>query len=104
MSGFWAISRYDDVVTIARASERFNNSGGPQFGTSRPPLEVDRPEHTFYRRILQPHFSKERVALLEPGVRGYVVEMLEPVLEAFRLFKSDELPEHQPAGETFQPR
>jgi cytochrome P450 len=81
MSGFWAVSRYDDVVAIARASERFNNSGGPQFGTSRPPLEVDRPEHTFFRRILQPHFSKERVALLEPAIRGYVAEMLAPLLE-----------------------
>ena len=48
MSGFWAVSRFDDVVAIARASDRFNNSGGPQFGTSRPPLEVDRPEHTFF--------------------------------------------------------
>ena len=82
MSGFWAVSRYDDVVAIARASERFNNSGGPQFGTSRPPLEVDRPEHTFFRRVLQPHFSKERVALLEPGVRGFVAEMLAPALES----------------------
>jgi cytochrome P450 len=82
MSGFWAVSRYDDVVAIARASDRFNNSGGPQFGTSRPPLEVDRPEHTFFRRVLQPHFSKERVALLEPGVRGFVAEMLAPALES----------------------
>jgi cytochrome P450 len=82
MSGFWAVSRYDDVVTIARASERFNNSGGPQFGTSRPPLEVDRPEHTFYRRVLQPHFARERVAQLEPAVRGFVAEMLEPALVA----------------------
>ena len=30
MSGFWGVSRFDDVVTIARAPERFNNSGGPQ--------------------------------------------------------------------------
>jgi cytochrome P450 len=82
MSGFWAVSRYDDVVAIARASDRFNNSGGPQFGTSRPPLEVDRPVHTFFRRVLQPHFAKERVALLEPAIRGYVAEMLEPLLEA----------------------
>jgi cytochrome P450 len=82
MSGFWAVSRYDDVVSIARASERYNNSGGPQFGTSRPPLEVDRPEHTFFRRVLQPHFAKERVALLEPGVRGFVAEMLQPALDA----------------------
>jgi cytochrome P450 len=82
MSGFWAVSRYDDVVAIARASERFNNSGGPQFGTSRPPLEVDRPEHTFFRRVLQPHFSRDRVELLEPGVRGFVSEMLAPALAA----------------------
>jgi cytochrome P450 len=82
MGGFWAVSRYDDVVSIARASERFNNSGGPQFGTRRPPLEVDRPEHTFYRRVLQPYFTKERVAQLEPAVRGFVAELLEPLLAA----------------------
>ncbi len=82
MTGFWAVSRFDDVVSIARASDRFNNSGGPQFGTSRPPLEVDRPEHTFFRRVLQPHFARERVAQLEPEVRRFVVEMLTPVLAA----------------------
>ena len=41
--GFWVVSRYDDAVEIARDSVRFNNSGEPQFGTPRPPLEVDRP-------------------------------------------------------------
>ncbi len=82
MGGFWAVSRYEDVVAIARAKGRFNNSGGPQFGTQRPPLEVDQPEHTFFRRVLQPHFDKERVAELEPGVRGFVAEMLEPALAA----------------------
>jgi len=82
MGGFWAVSRFDDVVSIARASDRFNNSGGPQFGTSRPPLEVDRPEHTFFRRVLQPYFANERVAQLEPAIRGFVGEMLEPALEA----------------------
>jgi cytochrome P450 len=82
MGGFWAVSRYDDVVAIARASERFNNSDGPQFGTHRPPLEVDRPEHTFFRRVLQPYFTKARVGQLEPAVRGFVAEMLEPSLAA----------------------
>src|SRR5262245_56880115 len=82
MGGFWVVSRYDDVVSIARASDRFNNSGGPQFGTPRPPLEVDRPEHAFYRRVLQPYFARERVAQLEPDVRAFVAEMLEPALAA----------------------
>jgi cytochrome P450 len=45
-------------------------------------LEVDRPEHTFFRRVLQPYFARERVATLEPGVRGFVAERLEPALAA----------------------
>jgi cytochrome P450 len=80
--GFWVVSRYDDAVAIARRADEFNNSGGPQFGTPRPPLEVDRPSHTVFRRILQPYFTKARVAELEPRVRSFVVEMLKPVLDA----------------------
>jgi cytochrome P450 len=80
--GFWVVSRYDDAVAIARDSQSFNNSGGPQFGTPRPPLEVDRPLHTQFRRILQPYFTKQRVGELEDRVRVYVTEMLEPVLDA----------------------
>jgi cytochrome P450 len=80
--GFWAVTRYDDVVSLAVAADRFNNSGGPQFGERRPPLEADRPEHTFYRRILQPYFTRDRVAALEPRVRGFVREMLAPVVAA----------------------
>lgn len=80
--GFWTVSRYEDAVEIARDAETFNNSGGPQFETARPPLEVDRPEHTFFRRVLQPYFAKERVARLEGRVRVFVSEMLEPLLDA----------------------
>jgi cytochrome P450 len=80
--GFWAVSRYDDVVDIARGPDLFNNSGGPQFGTPRPPLEVDRPLHAAFRRALQPYFHHERLAALAPRVRGFTAEMLEPVLEA----------------------
>lgn len=80
--GFWVVSRYDDAVAIARDAQHFVNSGDPQFGTPRPPLEVDRPVHTQFRRILQPYFTKERVAQLDSRVRGYVIEMLQPVLDA----------------------
>ena len=76
------MSRYDDAVEIARRADVFNNSGDPQFGTPRPPLEVDRPLHTVFRRILQPYFAKQRVAGLEDRVRGYAVEMLEPLIAA----------------------
>ena len=76
------MSRYGDVVALAVAADLFNNSGGPQFGRGRPPLEVDRPEHTFFRRVLHPYFAKERVGQLEGRIRGFVGEMLEPVIAA----------------------
>ena len=80
--GFWAVTRYEDIAAAVRDSETFINGGGPQWGTARPPLEVDRPVHTHFRRLLQPYFHKRRMAALEPSVRESVVEMLEPLLAA----------------------
>lgn len=80
--GFWAVTRYDDIRAAARDSETFVNGGGPQWGNARPPLEVDRPVHTHFRRLLQPYFHKSRIAALEPHVRAYVAEMLQPLLDA----------------------
>lgn len=81
-SGFWVVSRYDDAVEIARHADRFNNSGAPQFGTPRPPLEVDRPVHATFRRLLQPYFARPRIEALEAQVRGYVGELLGPLVAA----------------------
>ena len=80
------LGRVARTTTSSRSREpreRFNNSGGPQFGTSRPPLEVDRPEHTFFRRVLQPHFAQRAGRRSSsPAVRGFVAEMLAPALAA----------------------
>jgi cytochrome P450 len=80
--GFWAVTRYEDIRRATRESETFVNGGGPQWGKARPPLEVDRPVHTHFRRLLQPYFHKRRIAELEPRVREFVVEMLQPLLDA----------------------
>jgi len=80
--GFWAVTRYDDIRAATRDSETFLNGGGPQWGKARPPLEVDRPVHTHFRRLLQPYFHKRRIAELEPHVRAFVVELLQPLLDA----------------------
>jgi cytochrome P450 len=80
--GFWAVMRYEDIRQATRDPETFINGGGPQWGRARPPLEVDRPLHTTFRRLLQPYFHKKHIAALEPQVRGYVVEMLQPLLDA----------------------
>jgi cytochrome P450 len=80
--GFWAVTRYDDIREATRDSETFVNGGAPQWGKARPPLEVDRPLHTHFRRLLQPYFHRKRIAALEPQVRDSVVELLHPLLDA----------------------
>jgi cytochrome P450 len=80
--GFWAVTRYADIREATRDSDTFVNGGGPQWGKARPPLEVDRPVHTQFRRLLQPYFHRSRIAALEPQVRGLVAELLQPLLDA----------------------
>ncbi len=82
LGGFWSVLRYEDVVAVARDTDTFSNALRPRYGTSRIPLETDRPDHTRFRRLLQPHFSSQRMRELEPRVRAFVVELLEPLLAA----------------------
>lgn len=83
LGGFWSVLRYDDVVAVARDTNTFSNALKPRLRRRpRAPLETDRPEHTYYRRLLQPHFSPQRMRELEPRVRSFVVELLEPLLAA----------------------
>jgi cytochrome P450 len=51
-------------------------------GLRRVPIEIDPPEHTAYRRLLQPYFSQRRLAILEPRVRRFAGKLLQPLIEA----------------------
>ena len=61
LGGFWAVLDHDLLVQAALATDTFGNVV-PFFSTRRPPLESDPPEHTFYRRLLNRYFSRERLA------------------------------------------
>src|SRR6188768_2766598 len=74
VGGFWSVLRYEDVVAVARDTDTFSNALRPRLGRARVPLETDRPDHTRYRRLLQPHFSAQRMREVEPRVRRFVVE------------------------------
>ena len=57
--GFWALTRYEDVRDALVASDVFITSKQnvvPKlaFTGRRPPLHLDPPEHTPYRRALNP--------------------------------------------------
>jgi cytochrome P450 len=84
--GFWALFGYDDVRRAASEPRTFITSRQnvvPKvaFTGRRPPLHFDPPEHTPYRRALNPLLSDERVAALEPVTRRYAAELLKPLLE-----------------------
>ena len=83
--GFWALLRYDDVANAAADSRTFVTSvqnvvPKVAFTGRRPPLHFDPPEHTPYRRALNPLFSPARLAAIEPMVRRICVDLLEPLI------------------------
>jgi cytochrome P450 len=86
-NGFWALLRYEDVVQVLRRPETFITSlqnvvPKVAFTGRRPPLHFDPPEHTPYRRALNPFFTREKMQKLEPAIRGITIRLLEPLIQA----------------------
>ena len=83
--GFWALTKYEDIVSVTQNSRTFVTSVQnvvprvPYTG-KRPPLHVDPPEHTDYRRPMDALFRKSRLAMLEPAFRRMAVELLDPLI------------------------
>jgi cytochrome P450 len=80
--GFYLLSRYADVKDAARNTELFSSAQGvtlPPVGNPMPflPIELDPPEHTKYRRIMQTWFSVKEMTKLEPELRQIVTELID---------------------------
>jgi cytochrome P450 len=85
--GFWALMRHRDVVAVLQDSETFTTSVQnvvPKFAFTgrRPPLHLDPPEHTDYRRVINRFFTRGRMAKLEPAVRGHVARLVAGLVAA----------------------
>ncbi|MEP7352031.1 MAG: cytochrome P450 [Acidobacteriota bacterium] len=86
-NGFWSFFRYQDVVNALRQSDLFITSvqnvvPKVAFTGRRPPLHFDPPDHTPYRRALNPFFTEPKMRELEPAVRRIVADLLEPLIAA----------------------
>lgn len=76
-SGFWAITRYDDVITVSHNPKIFSSSRGirleemkeDELIARRTMMEIDPPEHTSYRRLVGEPFAKREVLAVEEGIR-----------------------------------
>jgi len=79
--GFWALMKHDDVAAAAADWRTFITSQQnvvPKvaFTGRRPPLHLDPPEHTPYRRALTPLLTERKVAALEPVIRAISRDLL----------------------------
>ena len=76
--GSWMPVHYNDIRTIARDAQRFSSRAvevaGPipaqGGGLFAPPLTTDPPAHFSHRSLLQPFFSPQKLAELEPFIRA----------------------------------
>ncbi len=85
--GFWALMKHDDVAAAAADWETFITSQQnviPKvaFTGRRPPLHLDPPEHTPYRRALAPLLSPKRIDRLEPIIRQICRDLLAKMVAA----------------------
>ncbi len=85
--GFWALTRYADVVEVLTSPDTYITSvqnvvPAVAFTGRRPPLHLDPPEHAVYRRPLNEVFGGARVAALEPAIRAIAGDLLEPFVRA----------------------
>jgi hypothetical protein len=75
--GFWSVTRYADVLAVSRNARLFSSAHGirleemkdDEFQARRTLMEMDPPEHTSYRRLVQPPFLPREVQAYEHGIR-----------------------------------
>ncbi len=86
-SGFWAVTRYDDVLTVSRRTELFSSAQGirleemdaEECEARRTLMEMDPPRHTRYRRLVSRPFSRREVWAYEAQLRAIVTDVLEEI-------------------------
>ena len=89
--GFWALTRYDDVVLVNRDNELFSSARGSALIIEQDEeslaqqrlmmLNMDPPMHTRYRLLVNKGFTPRMVGQLEERARAYVNAMIDDVSE-----------------------
>jgi cytochrome P450 len=84
--GFWAVTTHREVSSIGADPQGFCSSRGiliDEIGTTydSPPtmMHTDPPQHTRYRRLVQPGFKPSMVRLMEAGVTAKAKALLDPI-------------------------
>src|SRR5690625_319998 len=89
--GFWAVTKYDDIETVAKTPKVFSSSyklggtvvlghGGVDTTYANAPRvmsNLDAPEHLKYRRLATRAFTNKAVEALAPALRQAAADLIE---------------------------
>ncbi|MDX2086425.1 MAG: cytochrome P450 [Kofleriaceae bacterium] len=88
--GFWAVTRYHDILTVLKTPAVFSSWRGGALLEDPPPeflaklrenmLNRDPPDHTKLRKLVNHVFSPKRIGLLEAKVKSHARELVESVI------------------------
>ncbi|OBK25870.1 cytochrome P450 [Mycobacterium asiaticum] len=78
MNGYYYLTRRADVLAALRNPKVFSSTVLQPPGDPLPvlPLAFDPPQHTHYRKILQPYFSPYALAKSQPMLQRHATEMI----------------------------
>ena len=79
--GHWVVVGHQEVSHAARDWRHFSSADGVVLAGAKPqkyvPVEYDPPQHQVFRRLLNPHFSKEAAARYEPELTAFADRLIE---------------------------
>lgn len=91
-TGFWAITKYEDVVAISKDPGTFSSWKGGTNIPDYPPdsldvirmlmVNMDPPQHTKFRRLTSTGFTPRMIARMEEYIRRAAVEIVDSVIES----------------------
>jgi cholest-4-en-3-one 26-monooxygenase len=89
MRGLWAITRYEDVVTVSKDPGRFSSWRGATNLEDYPEedlslvrlimLNMDPPQHGKFRRLVSTGFTPLVISFLEPRIRAVTNEIIDAI-------------------------
>ena len=82
--GYWVVSTNEEVVAVSRDPSTYCSGKGiltfeigVEYDTPPTMMHTDPPEHTRYRRLVQPGFAPKVIRALEEPLRAQVVALLD---------------------------
>ena len=74
----WSLFRHADIVRVLNDPDTFSNAVSRHLSV---PDGLDPPEHTEYRRMIEPYFRSESMKRLEPKIRKIASSIVQSLLE-----------------------